>query len=294
MSFTRLRPTARSVALTAVLAVLLGTVGAWGAGGAHATSFRYWSYWTGSESGWSFSAQGAARRPVDGTVEGWRFAISEASSSTTPPRRVPSFARLCGDTPAEADRKRVGLVVDFGTADDAPDGESPPAPLAGCVVVPEDANGYDVLTSTVTLRTDDGLICGMNGYPADECGAPVADPAPSASEPDRGTAGGAGEASGADETAGQGGGAAASPTEPEVDGGDAGKERERAGKQDDDERAPPGPEPTDDSATPAAAPVLAGSTPSSGAGGPGAGVILGVGLIAALAAAALVVQRRRR
>ena len=172
------RPARRTFALLAVLVVLVGTVGAWGAGAAEATSYRYWSYWIGGGDGWSFSTQGAARRPADGTVDGWRFSVSEASSSTTPPRREPSFARICGDTAPVAGSKRVGLVVDFGTTSDAPPGETPPALLARCVVVPEDANGYDVLSTAVTLRTQDGLVCGMAGYPATECGAPVADPSP--------------------------------------------------------------------------------------------------------------------
>ena len=67
-----------------------------------------------------FSNQGASRRPADGGVEGWRFAISPATSSTIPPRHSPSFSSLCGNTPAEDGKKRVGLVIDYGTSSDAP------------------------------------------------------------------------------------------------------------------------------------------------------------------------------
>ena len=110
----------RGAAVITATLVLVGLVGAWGASTAEATSYRFWAYWLGSDTGWSFSNQGASRRPADGTVEGWRFAVSEASSSTTPPRHSTSFAQICGSTPPQDGKKRVGLVVDFGTATDAP------------------------------------------------------------------------------------------------------------------------------------------------------------------------------
>ena len=87
-------------------------------------------------------------------------------------------------SPASADRpsavdgsKRVGLVVDFGTASDAPDGESPPAHAARAWSSPSlTPTATTCSTAVVQMRTDAGLICGMDGYPATECGALVADP----------------------------------------------------------------------------------------------------------------------
>lgn len=297
MVTTLRRPTHRTLALLAVLTVLAGTVGAWGAGTAEATSYRYWSYWTGGGDAWSFSTQGAARRPADGTVDGWRFSVSEASSSTTPPRREPSFARICGDTEPVTGSKRVGLVVDFGTTSDAPTGETPPAMLARCVVVPEDANGYEVLSTAVTLRTQDGLVCGMAGYPATECGAPAADPSPTDEPKDpQGSSGSGGGSSGGGNTGGSespdasSGGSGEGP-ETDRSGGD------QQGKGDKGDKADKQPDPATGEAatgdaTAVAAPVGSDPAPSGGKGS-STTVLVGVALIAAIGAAAWVVQRRR-
>jgi hypothetical protein len=290
------RPARRTFALLAVLVVLAGTVGAWGSGPAEASSYRYWSYWIGGGDGWGFSTQGAARRPADGTVDGWRFSISEASSSTTPPRREPSFARICGDTAPVAGSKRVGLVVDFGTTSDAPPGETPPALLARCVVVPEDANGYDVLATTVSLRTQDGLVCGLAGYPATECGAPVADSSPTGEPKDPEETGETGGGSSTGEVAG---GSASPTTSDGGAGGGSGTDRSdedqrskrKADKADKGaESAPDEVVPGD--ATAVAAPVGSDATPSGGEGSSTA-VLVGVALIAVIGGAAWVVQRRR-
>jgi hypothetical protein len=294
MATTLRRPAYRTLALLAVLAVLVGTVGAWGAGTAEATAYRYWSYWVGGGDGWSFSTQGAARRPADGTVDGWRFSVGEASSSTTPPRREPSFARICGDTDPVAGSKRVGLVVDFGTTSDAPPGETPPTLLVRCVVVPEDANGYDVLSTAVTLRTQDGLICGMAGYPATECGAPVADPSPTNEPKDAEQSGGSGGGS-----SGGASGGSASPTGSSGGSGErsgvapTGKDQQTKRKDDKDDKqsGTPVDEPSGD-ASAIAAPVGPEMAVSGGEGSSTA-VLVGVALIAAIGAAAWVVRRRR-
>lgn len=298
---TRSRPVSRVVTLIIALAAFGGTLSGWGGGTADATAYRYWSYWLGTDAGWTFSTQGAARRPADGTVDGWRFAVSEATSSSTPPRREPSFDRLCGTTEPVEGSKRVGLVVDFGTSADAPGGESPPAMLARCVVVPDDANGYDVLVAAVTLRTQDGLICGMDGYPATECGAPVTDPTPTQDDPGGSDEPGRSGGSGHDDSAsGSGGGGSAGPDEATSSSGPAPSATEAA---DDDatERAKgkrdakdPGAEPSQsEDAAPVAAPVGAATAPAAGDSSSPAGVLVGVALIAALAAGAWVVRRRR-
>lgn len=146
---------------------------------ADAATYRYWSYWIGDSGAWSFSNVGPAFRiPADGAVEGWRF--SEAGvSGDTPPTFAPSFDEVCGATEAPADGKRVAVIVDPGSATDAPDGEQPPGAWALCVTADADATGYAVLRAAAGVRVDRGLICGINGYPASECGAVVRDPQPS-------------------------------------------------------------------------------------------------------------------
>jgi len=299
---TRYRPLpgrrATQVAL-AMAVVLSSLVGGWGSAPAEATSYRFWSYWTGG-SDWTFSNQGASRRPVDGGVEGWRFAISPASSSTIPPRHNPSFASLCRNTPAEDGKKRVGLVIDYGTTSDAPEGESPPSMLTTCAVVPEDANGYDVLVTVAQLRTDSGLICGINGYPANECGAPVSDPTPdptgdSGEGSGDGNGGGSGSGNGSGATSGGDNGPTSGSSASTPGKGDPTKKSDDKGKKDDDKkRDADGPSPSASSAsdaTPAAAAVE--GSPTSPASGSPIGLIVGLVVVVAVGVTALVLRRRR-
>ena len=154
-----------------------------GAGPASAAPYRYWSYWHGSTAGWSFSPVGASLRPDDGSVEGWRFAVSPATGSRTPPRASPGFAAVCGGTAPMDGHKRVALVVDYGTSADAPAGQRPPRGVdTYCAVVPTAGTGYQVLAAYAAVRAEGGLVCAISGYPVGECGAVVAPgPTPSAS-----------------------------------------------------------------------------------------------------------------
>ncbi|MEI8261287.1 MAG: SCO2322 family protein [Actinomycetes bacterium] len=143
---------------------------------AHADSaYRYWSYFTSSDGTWTYAMKGPADLvPADGTVEGWRFAVTSDAMATPPtPVQVPDFATLCKDVPAEAGKKRVGLVIDAGPAAVAPAGETPLNRSVACTVVPVDATGLQVLESLDKVRLDKGLVCGIDGYPATECSPTV-------------------------------------------------------------------------------------------------------------------------
>lgn len=158
------------VVLGAVLAVL-------GAGTAQAAGYRYWSFWEGSGSGWTYATQGPSLvRPDDGAVQGFRFAVSADSQDAAKPRHFPGFAKICADTPAKDGSKRVGLVIDPGTAADAPDGATPPALRTACAQVPEDASSAEALASVAKpLRYgSDAMLCGISGYPVSGCGEQVA------------------------------------------------------------------------------------------------------------------------
>jgi len=142
-------------------------------GEAQAASYRYWSYWTGAGGSWDFSAVGAGSRiPKDGDVEGWRFAASGVDGDD-PPRTPSAFADICTGPASDSDSKRIALVVDPGEPGDAPSGESPPGAWATCVEVSAEATGYDVLRAAAQVRTDRGLICAINDYPARECAVAV-------------------------------------------------------------------------------------------------------------------------
>ena len=73
--------------------------------------------------------------------------------------------------------KAVALIVDPGPPQAAPDGQVPPAGLVACVEIADDATGYQVLRSALEVRTEGGLVCGIDGYPSGEC-APVVDDPP--------------------------------------------------------------------------------------------------------------------
>ncbi|WP_344337761.1 SCO2322 family protein [Kitasatospora putterlickiae] len=144
-----------------------------GAAPAQAAGYRYWSFWRWSDGGWAYQQQGpAVHVPADGTVEGWRFAVSpDGGRDAARPGAAGDFAAVCAGTPAEDGRKRVAVVLDFGGTADAPGGESPPAPRTACVVVAPRASSAEVLATVAPpLRYDtNGLLCAIAGYPRGGC-----------------------------------------------------------------------------------------------------------------------------
>jgi hypothetical protein len=145
-----------------------------------ATAYRYWAYYVGHGTSWQYSQRGpASEYPVDGEVQGWRFAVQVDAANGLLPRAAPDFGTLCASTPAKAGALRVGVVIDFGLATDAPAGEKPPAGVVpGCVYVHDGETGADVLDAATTVRigtgADAGLVCGIDGYPKTECAVAVA------------------------------------------------------------------------------------------------------------------------
>ncbi|QXE37070.1 hypothetical protein KQY30_25480 [Streptomyces sp. GMY02] len=159
-------------------AFVLGTTLVLGTGNAQAAGYRYWSFWESDGGAWTYATQGpATARPADGTVVGFRFAVSADSADASRPRDESGFTAVCGATPGEAGRKRVAVVVDYGTAADAPDGERPPASRAGCARLGEDATAAEALAAVAKpLRYDaNALLCAISGYPESGCGEQVAD-----------------------------------------------------------------------------------------------------------------------
>src|SRR5476651_774577 len=112
-----------------------------------ATAYRYWAYYVAHGTSWQYSERGPATEyPVDGEVQGWRFAVQVDAANGLLPRAAPDFATLCASTPAKAGELRVGVVIDFGLATDAPAHEKPPAEVVpGCVYVQDGATGAAVL-----------------------------------------------------------------------------------------------------------------------------------------------------
>ncbi|MEU8731995.1 SCO2322 family protein [Streptomyces tendae] len=151
--------------------LLIGT-----AGQAQAAGYRYWSFWDRDGGTWVYATQGPSlARPSDGDVQGFRFAVSEDSGDAAQPRGTADFVSICAKTPAEEGRKRVALVLDFGTASDAPSGETPPAPRTACARVSPDATTADALAAVADpLRYNtNALLCAIAGYPKTGCGEQV-------------------------------------------------------------------------------------------------------------------------
>jgi hypothetical protein len=178
---------ARAAAAVAALAVG-GAVALAAPTTASAAAYRYWTYWWGGagESSWAFATAGAgAHVPADGAVEGWRFQTTASSAGGSPPAdgRSPAsvFAELCSTVAPVAGSKRVAVLIDSGTAADAPPGQTPPEPrLNGrCVTAAPAATGAALMAAAgAALRFDAGLLCAIDGYPGGEC-APVVASAPS-------------------------------------------------------------------------------------------------------------------
>ncbi|MBY8877820.1 SCO2322 family protein [Actinacidiphila acidipaludis] len=160
-------------AAVAALGVLLAA-----AAPAQATGYRYWSYWLRSHGSWTYAQTGPAMHiPADGDVEGWRFAVSrDAADKAVQPRGAAGFAAICAGTPAVKGSKRVALVLDPGTASDAPGGATPPRQRTACARIPADASSADAVAAVARpLRYDSaGILCAIAGYPSTGCGETVA------------------------------------------------------------------------------------------------------------------------
>ncbi|MEV5341471.1 SCO2322 family protein [Streptomyces sp. NPDC052676] len=163
-------PRRAAALLSAALFLSLST------GPAQAAGYRYWSFWDRDGDRWTYATEGpATARPSDGDVQGFRFAVSEDSQDAARPRGTADFDVICARTPAQEGRKRVALVLDFGTAADAPSGETPPARRSVCASVAPDATTAEALAAVAKpLRYDtNALLCAISGYPRKGCGEQV-------------------------------------------------------------------------------------------------------------------------
>lgn len=161
------------LAAVAFVAALLGVLAA---APAQAAGYRYWSFWDRSGAKWAYASQGpSTARPDDGAVQGFRFSVSDDSQDSAKPRGAADFDTICAKTPAKADRKRIALVIDFGTPGDAPGTETPPKLRTACARIADDATSADALAAVAKpLRYDsNALLCAIAGYPKSGCGEQV-------------------------------------------------------------------------------------------------------------------------
>ncbi|WP_330296209.1 SCO2322 family protein [Streptomyces sp. NBC_00503] len=146
-----------------------------------ASTYRYWSFWDGTGGQWKYATQGpSSARPADGSVQGFHFVVSKDAAAQAPaPRTGPDFAAVCAGTPAVDGKKRIAVVIDFGTPADAPTGDTPPqdAPRTACAQLAPDATAAEALAEVAKpLRYNSAaLLCSVSGYPKQGCGEPVAE-----------------------------------------------------------------------------------------------------------------------
>ncbi|MDT0447339.1 SCO2322 family protein [Streptomyces johnsoniae] len=160
--------------------------------------YRYWSFWTwdSTEERWSYAVQGPGTlRPGDGDVLGFRFAESTGTADASAPRGAGDFAAACG--PGDGgDGERVALVLDFGTARDAPGGTAPPERRAECAPLPDGGTAAEALAAVAEpLRYDaNALLCAIAGYPARGCADEISDGAGDSADDEAGDEAQAGDA----------------------------------------------------------------------------------------------------
>lgn len=260
---------------------------------ADAASYRYWTFWLGGSGGWDFSSRGADRIPSDGAVDGWRFAISDAAGASARPGISSSFDAICADTSPVDNKKRVGLVIDYGSDADAPSGQSPPTTtVARCIVVPTSANSYEVLAKVTSTRVEQGLICGISGYPTSGCGEPVKQPPSNSNTGDQqGNSGAGSKGKSEPESSSSPVNQPTSTKSPKPSGNGADKAK-RNGK----DTAKPSPGATDPTAgsQDEVAAALEAELPAQPTSGSPIGFIIGALLLVGLGSGAFLAARRRR
>ena len=141
--------------------------------------WRYWGYFQAGagKTAWTSAMTGPTVDVADGSVEGWSFVFSSEAVPSTAPQTKPNFASICAKTKPDADTKRVALVIEFGSKAYAPKGEKIQKPIIRCVRTAKESQGIDILGQVVKIRSaSSGLICGLKGYPAKECGLEITTP----------------------------------------------------------------------------------------------------------------------
>ena len=159
------------VVLTLLVSVICLAPGARAEGG-----YRYWTFWMSEAENWRFATEGpATTKTNEGDVFGWRFAITTATATkdAQPSISAPdAFTEACADVSAPEGEHRLAIIIDFGSADQAPDGELPPPNRIECVTAADGSTAAQSLSAIANLRVDQGFVCGVDGYPESEC-APV-------------------------------------------------------------------------------------------------------------------------
>lgn len=141
--------------------------------------WRYWGYFQAAptKTMWTAAMTGPTVDIADGSVQGFSFVFDSADIPSTAPRVKPDFKTICAGMKKDKDTKRIALVIEFGSSVYAPKGEKVQKTITRCVRTAIESQGIDVLGQVTKVRGDSsGLICGIAGYPAKECGLEISTP----------------------------------------------------------------------------------------------------------------------
>ena len=141
--------------------------------------WRYWGYFQAApgKTVWTAAMTGPTVDIADGAVEGWSFVFGADDIPSLAPAVKPNFATICAGVKGDKDTKRIGLVIEYGSKAWAPKGEKPRKTITTCVRTAKTSQGIEVLGQVTKIRAESsGLICGLGGYPAKECGVEIPTP----------------------------------------------------------------------------------------------------------------------
>jgi len=141
--------------------------------------WRYWGYFQTApgKTSWTAAMTGPTVDIADGSVEGWSFVFSSDDIPSVEPRVRPDFTKICAGVKADKQSKRIAVVIDFGSSSYSPKGEKVRKTITTCVRTGKKSQGIDVLGQVTKVRaSSSGLICGLAGYPAKECGVEIPTP----------------------------------------------------------------------------------------------------------------------
>jgi len=167
--------------LLSALLVVGGTAGPAQA----ADGYKYWNYFHVENGKYVFAQTGPADyQPKDGAVEAYRYGLSSTADGIQPRTEATTYSvdDICKGVAAKQGQKLVGVLLDYGTAEDAGSGETPPEPRAACAAVPTKANGQQVLDAVADVRVENQLTCGIDGYPVKGCSVTVKNPPAASTE----------------------------------------------------------------------------------------------------------------
>jgi hypothetical protein len=170
----------RKLASTLILLLAISNISIISSASAADKGWRYWGYYQAAPGAktWTAAMTGPFVDIKDGAVEGWSFVFSADDIPSIAPSVKPDFKSICGKVKADKDTKRIALVIDYGLKAYAPKGEKVKKTFTTCITTAKESQGIDVLAQVVKIRADkSGLICGLNGYPAKECGVEISTPA---------------------------------------------------------------------------------------------------------------------